>query len=88
MSIHGLEFRTPAEIVGMSFKRTKYGLTDWTDIIDDVRIILEYSVHFKEYRPTCYVYGKNGNSYKMDEIVILNVRDEIDLSFLKNVRTR
>lgn len=66
------------DLIGEQFKRNKYGLSDWTYIVDFVG--LRYSskkVNGEIYIvPTIYVKSNSGpHSYDLDEIVLIFSND-------------
>ena len=83
MSLYPFKRFETEQLIGLKFKRKKYGPSFWTDTIRKVQIYLVYNPTFKEYCPTCVVYGENTNiSYDIDEIMIMDVdrerRDELE----------
>lgn len=71
MSFYPYKRLTPSQLIGLKFKRKKYGLSTWTDTITNVVIHLEYNYDFKEYAPKCIVTGARHN-YDIDEIIIMD----------------
>ena len=61
----------PEYLIGKKFKRNVYGLSKWTQTIQEVNFILSYVVpHGGEYyQPKLMVKGNN-HWYSIDEIVI------------------
>lgn len=83
MAIYGVKYKKADELIGLKFKRIKYGMSDWTDVIQHVDIHLVYDHRFEEYTPTCYIRGTR-HSYTLDEILIMDV----DREYRNNVKKR
>lgn len=73
MAIHPYYTIKPTELIGLKFKRKKYGLSKWTDVIKRTEIYLEYNPDFKEYCAVFKIYGEGFHGFDIDEIVILEI---------------
>ena len=81
------------DLIGRKFKRNKYGLSDWTEEIRDVRLLTVYEkidglwvskpeimVSKNETHP---IIGYDNSWYSLDEIVLISELSEKTLKILE-----
>jgi hypothetical protein len=63
-----------SDLVGLKFKRNKYGLSEWTETINKVWIGWEINYATKTRKPKFMINGGGDGTipYELDEIVIVN----------------
>ena len=59
------------ELIGLKFKRNKYGLSNWTDTVLGVQIIKDFNNDGDYFTPRIMVKGSIQN-YELEDIVFVN----------------
>lgn len=73
------------ELIGQKFKRNKYGISTWTDIVQDISISYNYTINNKQsyFIPEINIKGSK-HIYKLSEVVFV---DKVTESWSKQLNS-
>lgn len=60
------------ELIGLTFKRNVYGLSEWTDTVTSVHIRMNCDLDCEYWKPKISILGTRTISYDLEEIVFVS----------------